>query len=76
MEMKAAAGSPGKPSVSPLRIGIKATEGTIPDISGLRLYLRFLAPQGVEDKRLGNNQELNFNNIRATISGGITLQEQ
>lgn len=76
MEMKAAAGSPGKPSVSPLRIGIKATDGTIPDISGLRLYLRFLAPQGVEDKRLGNNQELYFKNIRATISGGITLREQ
>lgn len=69
-----AAGCPSKPVTSPLEIVVKATEGTIPDISGLRLNIAIKAPVGVEDTRIGMNQRIYFNKIRATVSGGITIQ--
>ena len=69
-----ASGCSGNPVVSPLEIVIKAVDGTIPDISGLTLNLGIKAPTGIEDKRLGMNQTLYFNNIRVSISGGITFQ--
>ncbi len=69
-----AAGCPAKPVTSPLEIEVKAKDGTIPDISGIRLNIAVKAPVGVEDARLGMNQKISFNNIRATVSGGITIQ--
>ena len=69
-----AAGCPSKPVTSPLEIFVKADEGTIPDISGIRLNVAIKAPVGVEDTRLGMNQRIFFNKIRATVSGGITIQ--
>lgn len=69
-----ASGSSGSPTVSPLEIVIRAREATIPDISGLRLSFSVKAPTGSGDKRLGMNQTVFFNNIRATVSGGITIQ--
>jgi len=74
--LRIASGCKNKPTVSPLEIEIKAVEGTIPDISGLRLTFTVLPPTGEGDQRLGMNQNVNFNNIRATISGGITIQGQ
>lgn len=71
--LKIAAGCPGKPGISPLEIVIKANEGTIPDIASLRLFFSIKAPVGVSDKRLGVNQRLYFNKLRATVSGGITI---
>ena len=68
------AGSSGNPTVTPLEIVIKANEGIIPDIRGLRIDLRILAPTGVGDKRLGMKQSVSFNRLRATVSGGITVQ--
>ncbi|MBO4475911.1 MAG: hypothetical protein J5737_04235 [Bacteroidales bacterium] len=67
-------GCTGTPAVSPLEIEIKAQEGTIPDISGLRLSFSIKAPTGSGDHRLGMNQTISFNNLRATVSGGITIQ--
>lgn len=67
-------GSSGNPVVSPLEIVIKAQTGTIPDISGLRLTFSVKAPTGAGDKRLNMQQSIRFNNIRATVSGGITIQ--
>ena len=67
-------GCSGSPVVSPLEIVIKAQEGTIPDISGLRLGFSIKAPTGSGDKRLNLNQAISFNNLRATVSGGITIQ--
>jgi len=72
--LRIASGCSGNPVVSPLEIEIKAVDGTIPDISGLTLNLGIKAPTGIEDKRLGMNQTLYFNNIRVSISGGITFQ--
>ncbi len=67
------AGSTGSPAVSPLEIVIKANEGTVPDIAGLRLILSVKAPAGVSDPRLNMNQAVSFNHVRATVFGGITL---
>lgn len=67
-------GSTGKPVTTPLEIVIKATEGTLPDISGLRLSLLIKAPTGDGDKRLGMNQNVYVKNLRATVSGGITIK--
>ena len=69
-----ASGSSGSPVVSPLAINIKAKEGTIPDISGINLNLSVKAPSGEGDKRLNMNQSISIKNIRATVSGGITIQ--
>lgn len=69
-----ASGTSGNPVVSPLEIVIKADEGTIPDIEGIRLNASIQAPTGTGDQRLGMNQNIYFNNIRATVSGGITIQ--
>lgn len=71
-----ASGCSGNPVVSPLEIVIKAVDGTIPDISGLTLNLGIKAPTGIEDKRLGMNQTLYFNNVRVSVSGGITFRNQ
>ena len=49
-------------------------EGTIPDIAGLQLNLSVKAPTGEGDKRLNMNQSIRFNNLRATVTGGITFQ--
>lgn len=67
-------GSSGSPAVSSLEIVIKAKEGlTIPDIQGLELELTLMAPKGEGDKRINLNQSVSFNNLRATVSGGITI---
>ncbi len=68
-------GSPDNPVVTPLEVVIKAREGNIPDIGGIRLGIKVLAPTGEGDKRLGMKQTININNIRATVSGGITIKE-
>lgn len=68
-----ASGCSGAPVVSPLAVSIKAGEGTIPDIAGLRLILSVKAPTGEGDMRLNMNQSVCFNNLRATVSGGITI---
>lgn len=67
-------GVSGTPAVSPLNIVIKSNKGTIPDIAGLQLNLSIKAPQGDGDKRLNMNQKVFINNIRVTVSGGITIQ--
>ena len=69
-----ASGCSGAPMLSPLAITIKAREGTIPDIAGLQLNLSVKAPTGEGDKRLNMNQSISFNKLRATVSGGITIQ--
>ena len=69
-----ASGCSGAPVVSPLAISIKAQNGTIPDIAGLQLNLSVKAPTGAGDRRINMNQSIRFNNIRATVSGGITVQ--
>ena len=69
-----ASGSKGHPAVSPLKIVIEAKEGTIPDISGLRINFTIAPPTGEGDTRLGLRQNVFFNNIRATVAGGITIQ--
>ena len=68
-----ASGCSGAPVVSPHAISIKALEGTIPDIAGLQLFLSVKVPTGEGDKRLNVNQAIRFNNIRARVSGGITI---
>ena len=74
--LRISSGTSGNPVVSPLEIVIKAQTGTIPDISGLRLSFSIKAPTGSGDKRLGMNQSISFNDIRATVSGGITIPRQ
>lgn len=69
-----ASGSSGAPVVTPLAVTIRAREGTLPDIAGLCLNLSVKAPAGEGDKRLNMNQTIRFNNLRATVSGGITIQ--
>lgn len=69
-----ASGCTGAPVVSPLAISIKAQNGTIPDIAGLQLNLSVKAPTGAGDRRINMNQSIRFNNIRATVTGGITVQ--
>lgn len=67
-------GTSGHPVVTPLEIVIKADQGTIPDIGSLSLSLAIKAPAGAGDNRLNMNQAVYFNNLRATVSGGITIQ--
>lgn len=67
-------GTSGHPVITPLEIVIKADDGTIPDISSLSLTLAIKAPTGAGDKRLNMNQAVYFNKLRATVSGGITIQ--
>ena len=67
-------GVTGHPVVTPLEIVIRAEEGTIPDISSLSLTVAIKAPTGDGDKRLNLNQAVCFNNLRATVSGGITIK--
>ena len=67
-------GTSGNPTITPLEIVIKADKGTIPDISRLSLTLAIKAPTGDGDKRLNMNQAVYFNKLRATVSGGITIQ--
>lgn len=69
-----ASGCSGAPVVSPLAIRINTQVGTIPDIAGIQLNLSVKAPTGEGDKRLNMNQSIRFNNLRATVSGGITFQ--
>ena len=69
-----APGSTGKPVISPLEIIVKANEGTIPDITGIRLEATIQNPTDIADTRLGMNQKVYLNNLRATVSGGITIQ--
>ena len=72
--LKVNSGRSGNPVISPLEIVIQAKEGTtIPDISGLELELKIMAPDGDGDKRINMNQSVSFNNIRAKVSGGITI---
>ena len=71
-----ASGSKGHPAVSPLEIVVRAKEGTIPDIGGLKLNFTLGPPTGEGDARLGLRQNVYFNNLRATVSGGITIQGQ
>ena len=68
-----ASGFNGSPVVSPLAVSIKAREGTIPDIAGLQLNLSVKVPTGEGDKRLNMNQSISIKNLRATVSGGITI---
>ena len=63
-----------KQSISSPTIVVKADEGTIPDIAGLRVDFNVQPPTGDGDKRLGMNQFVYFNNLRATVSSGITIQ--
>lgn len=72
--IKIASGSKGHPTVSPLEIVIKAKEGSIPDISALTLNFIVGPPSGEGDTRIGLVQNVYFNNLRATVSGGITVQ--
>lgn len=69
-----ASGSKEHPAITPLEIVIEAREGTLPDISALRLNFSIGPPTGEGDTRIGLNQNVYFNNIRATVSGGITVQ--
>ena len=69
-----ASGSKGHPTVSPLEIVIEAKNGTLPDIGGLKLYFTVGPPSGEGDTRIGLNQNVYFNNLRATVSGGITFR--
>lgn len=68
-----ASGCTGSPVATPLEIVVKANEGTIPDISGLRIDISVKAPSGEGDKRLNLDQTVSFKNLRATVSGGITI---
>lgn len=69
-----ASGTYHSPVVTPLELSIKATDGVIPDIAGLKLTLKVLAPTGDGDKRMNMNEEISFNNVRASVFGGITIQ--
>jgi hypothetical protein len=60
--------------ISPLEIEIRSITGTIPDITAIRLEATIQNPTDIADKRLGMNQKVYFNNLRATVSGGITIQ--
>lgn len=69
-----ASGQYGAPVETPLEFTIKAKEGVIPDIAGLRLNIHVNAPTGSGDNRMNMKEEISFNNIRATVFGGITFQ--
>lgn len=73
-DISVASGTYGNPVVSPVELLIEAVEGTIPDIDGLQLEVAIKAPTGEGDRRMNMNETISFNNIRTTISGGITLQ--
>lgn len=67
-------GRTGEPAVTPIDVRIQALNGTIPDINGFRLAVRILGPTTEGDNRLGLNQSIYVRNLRATVSGGITIQ--
>lgn len=68
-----ASGTSGNPVETPLEIVVTAGDGTIPDLCGISVKFSIKSPTGDGDKRIGMNQNLYLNNIRAVVSGGITI---
>ncbi len=68
-----AGGSPEHPVTTPLTLTVRAAEGTIPDIHGLRLNLRFAAAPGFGTAPVSAAQGLSVRSSSFTLRGGITL---
>ena len=66
-------GSPENPVTTPLAISVRAEEGTIPDINGLTLQLRFRPAPGFGAEPIGSSQGISVKSSSITLLGGITL---
>lgn len=66
-------GSPEKPGVTKLALNVEATEGTIPDLAGVRVNVTLKAAAGFETAPISSNQGLYVKSLNARLNGGITL---
>lgn len=66
-------GSTETPGITPVTLNIKALEGTIPDITGMRVELSIKSAPGFADTRLSLKQGVSVRSASATLRGGITL---
>ena len=68
-----AAGSLEKPVVSPVEVQIEALEGTVPDITGLKIFISVKGNDALAATRLSSKQGLYIKSSSVKLVGGITL---
>ena len=61
------------PSRTPVVFHVKALEGTIPDITGLRLDVTFKVPDESMIDPIHMDQGISLKNISAKVTGGVTI---
>lgn len=66
-------GSLEQPAVTPITLKIKALEGAVPDITGVRVGLSIKSAPGFADTRLSLKQGVSVKSASATLRGGITI---
>ena len=64
------------PAVTPLTFSIEALEGTLPDISGLRLSVNLQGQPGLKPTPLSIRQGLFVKSSSARLTGGITIPQE
>ena len=64
------------PAVTPLTFSIEALEGTLPDISGLRLSVNLQGQPGQKPTPLSIRQGLFVKSSSARLTGGITIPQE
>lgn len=66
-------GSLDNPATTPVTLKLRALEGTIPDITSIRMDLSAQSAPGFADTRLSAKQGIRVQSASATLRGGITL---
>ena len=66
-------GSLDNPGETPITLNIKALEGTIPNITGVKMGLAIKSAPGFADTLLSLKQGVSIKSATATLRGGVTL---
>ena len=71
--VKIAGGTIEAPVTTPVTLEVKATDGSIPDITGVEITVTIKAPEGKSNVPLSSRMGLAIKSATATLHGGITL---
>lgn len=71
--VKISGGTVEKPVTTPVTLEVKATDGSIPDITGVEITVTIQAPEGKSGVPLSSRMGLAIKSATATLRGGITL---
>jgi hypothetical protein len=66
-------GSLEKPGVTPITVKLKALEGTVPDITGVKAQLGIDVGRGLAGTVLSLKEGVSVKSASATLRGGVTL---